>query len=174
MAESGGSLRPLTLSRVLFCRSRLWLLLRKQPHLSVAVSVTGLDFRAQFCLHSFIYNLILPSLPTLYHRLPPSGVRSIVPPLLLPRLTLPSSPTPPFFFGCGWVGLLPFWFILPSFLGLACHCCMRSTLFDARHLLYISPATITRCLIPLPATLYLLLPCFSRALTTVNRCLMFI
>ena len=41
MSESGGRLQPLTLSRVLFCRSRLWLLLWKQPRLSVAVSIAG-------------------------------------------------------------------------------------------------------------------------------------
>ena len=46
MAESGG--RPLTLSRVFFCRSGLWLLLWKQPRLSMAVSVTQPNFRAQF------------------------------------------------------------------------------------------------------------------------------
>ena len=90
MAESGGSFRPLTLKRVLFCRSGLWLLLRKQPRLSVAVSVTGPDFWAQFRLHSSFNNLTSPSLPTLCHRLRPCGAWRVVIPLLPVLNSLPS------------------------------------------------------------------------------------
>ena len=173
MVESGGSLRPLTLSRVLFCRSGVWLLLRKQPRLSVAVSVTGLDFWAQFCLHSFIYNLILPSLPTLCHRLPPSGVWSIVPPLLLPQLTLPSSPPPPpppphFFFFWVWVGGSVALLVHPSVLSWPCLPLLHEVypFLCPSSLIYIPgdhyPLSYSSFCNPLPATTLLL--------SSVNYC----